>query len=69
MKPLGVGTHKFYTRRRTLFDMQQEFDRQLDTMGDRQEGSPPIDNRNEDQEIREFFIAMVTGQEWMAQAL
>ena len=38
-------------------------------MGERQERSPPRDNRNEDQETRKFFRAMVTGQERMAQAL
>ena len=69
MQTPGVGPHKFYTRRRAWFDKEQDFDRQSDTMGDRQEGSPPRDNRNEDQETREFFRAMVTGQERMAEAL
>ena len=52
-----------------MFDREQDFDRQPDTMGDRQEHSPPRDNRNEDQETREFFRAMVIGQERMTQAL
>lgn len=46
--------------------MEQDFDKQPDTMGDRQERSPPRDNRNEDQEMRDFFRAMGIGQEWMA---
>ena len=66
MQPLGVGSHKFYTRRRALFDREQDFDRQPDTMGDRQERSPPRDNRNDDQETKEFYRAMVIGQERMA---
>ena len=46
---------KFYTRK------------QPDTMGDRHEHSPSRDNR--DQETREFYRAMVIGQERMAEAL
>ena len=69
MQPPGVDSHKFYTSRQALFDREQDFDKQPDTMGDRQELSPPRDNRNEDQETREFFKAMVTRQERMAQAL
>lgn len=66
MQPSGVGSYRFYTCRPAFFDREQEFDRQLDTMGDRQEHSPPRDNRNEDQETREFFRGMVTGREKMA---
>ena len=38
---------------------------QPDTMGDRYEHSPPRDNRNEDQETREYYRAMIIGKEWM----
>ena len=69
MQTPSVGSHRFYTRRRAWFDREQDFDKQPDTMGERQEHSPPRDNRNDDQEARDFFREMVTGQEWMAKAL
>lgn len=48
MQPFEVVSHRFYTSRHALFDSEEEFDRQLDTMDDRKEGIPPRDNRNED---------------------
>ncbi|XP_059066240.1 uncharacterized protein LOC131857575 [Cryptomeria japonica] len=61
-----TGSHRYYTRIRALREGEQSFNRQLDTMGERHTGSPTRGHKAEDEETREFFRTMATGQQQVA---
>ncbi|XP_059065756.1 uncharacterized protein LOC131857345 [Cryptomeria japonica] len=69
MQSQEKGSHRYYTRSRVLLEGEQSNNKQSDTMGDRHAGSPPRGHRTEDEETREFFRTMATGQQQVAQAL
>lgn len=62
MHPSAFGHHRYYTRRRAALEGEQEF-RDILTMGERQSHSPPRVPRTDDDEARDFFRAMATGQQ------